>query len=115
MPSLFSYIFASYRSPVFGGVYVQNQQKIAEWIKHWHMRACVLGCRVVRLKSIEILSNLFRSVIALSPNTLLHCVYLCLNRLAPAYEAIELGIGESILLKAIAQSTGIIKLSSKRC
>jgi len=54
-------------------------------------------------------------VIALSPNTLLHCVYLCLNRLAPAYEAIELGIGESILLKAIAQSTGIIKLSSKRC
>jgi len=67
---------------------------------------------VVRLKSIEILSNLFRSVIALSPDTLLHCVYLCLNRLAPAYEAIELGIGESILLKAIAQSTGITQLSS---
>jgi len=61
----------------------------------------------VRLKSIEILSNLFRSVIALSPDNLLYCVYLCLNRLAPAYEAIELGIGETVLLKAIAQSTGI--------
>jgi len=67
----------------------------------------VCVCGVIRLKSIEILSNLFRSVIALSPDNLLHCVYLCLNRLAPAYEAIELGIGESILLKAIAQATGI--------
>ena len=67
---------------------------------------CVYRC-VVRLKSIEILSNLFRSVIALSPDNLLHCVYLCLNRLAPAYKAIELGIGESILLKAIAQATGM--------
>lgn len=62
---------------------------------------------IVRLKSIEILSNLLRSVIALSPDNLLHCVYLCLNRLAPAYEAIELGIGETVLLKAIAQATGI--------
>lgn len=39
-----------------------------------------------RLKSIEILSNLFRSVIAINPNDLLACVYLSLNQLAPAYE-----------------------------
>lgn len=59
-----------------------------------------------RLKTIEILSNFFRSVLVLSPKDLLPCVNLCLNRLAPAYEGIELGIGESLLIKAIVQSTG---------
>lgn len=39
-----------------------------------------------RLKMVEILSNYFRSVIALSPNDLIPSVYLCLNQLAPAYE-----------------------------
>jgi len=59
-----------------------------------------------RLKITSILSNFFRSVIALSPDDLLPCVYLCLNKLAPAYEGIELGIGENILMKAVAESTG---------
>nr|CAD7443163.1 unnamed protein product [Timema bartmani] len=40
-----------------------------------------------RLKMIEILSNYFRSVIVLSPDDLLASIYLCLNKLAPAYEA----------------------------
>ena len=39
-----------------------------------------------RLKIIEILSNYFRSVIVLTPEDLLPSVYLCLNKLAPAYE-----------------------------
>ncbi|XP_052787449.1 DNA ligase 1-like [Mya arenaria] len=59
-----------------------------------------------RLKIIEILCNFFRSVIVLSPEELLPCVYLCLNKLAPAYAGVELGIGETVLMKAIAQSTG---------
>ncbi|XP_039292193.1 DNA ligase 1 isoform X2 [Nilaparvata lugens] len=59
-----------------------------------------------RLKIIEILSNYFRSVIVLSPSNLLPSVYLCLNKLAPAYLSIELGIAETSLMKAIAQSTG---------
>ncbi|OCB86086.1 DNA ligase I [Sanghuangporus baumii] len=50
--------------------------------------------------------------------SLLQTVYLCINRLSPDYVGIELGIGESILLKAIAESTGrslsIIKADLKR-
>ncbi|XP_018423955.1 PREDICTED: DNA ligase 1 [Nanorana parkeri] len=59
-----------------------------------------------RLKNIETLSNFLRSVICLSPGDLLPCIYLCLNRLGPAYEGLELGLGETILMKAIAQATG---------
>ncbi|KAK9503584.1 hypothetical protein O3M35_010113 [Rhynocoris fuscipes] len=59
-----------------------------------------------RLKIVEILSNYFRSVIVLSEEDLLPSVYLCLNKIAPAYEGIELGIAETFLMKAIAQSTG---------
>ncbi|XP_048575636.1 DNA ligase 1 isoform X2 [Nematostella vectensis] len=59
-----------------------------------------------RLKIMSILSNFFRSVIALTPNDLLPCVYLCLNKLAPAYEGIELGIGDHILMKAVSEATG---------
>lgn len=59
-----------------------------------------------RLKIISILCNFFRSVIVLTSNELVPCIYLCLNKLAPAYEGVELGIGENILMKAVCSSTG---------
>lgn len=59
-----------------------------------------------RLLMIDILSNLFRSVIVLSPKDLLPSVYLCLNKVAPAFEGIELGVAETNIMKAIAQTTG---------
>lgn len=59
-----------------------------------------------RLKIVEMLANYFRSVIALSPDDLLHSVYLCVNRIAPEYEGVEMGIGETLLMKAVAQATG---------
>lgn len=59
-----------------------------------------------RLKIVEILSNFLRSVIVLTPEDLLPSVYLCLNKLGPAYEGLELGIAETSLMKAISQSTG---------
>lgn len=59
-----------------------------------------------RLLKTEFLANFLLSVEKLSPDDLLPCVHLSLNLLAAAYEGVELGIGDHILMKAIAQSTG---------
>jgi len=59
-----------------------------------------------RLRTIEILSNYFRSVMVQNPEDLLPSIYMTLNRLAPAWEGMELGIGETLLMKAIANTTG---------
>jgi len=59
-----------------------------------------------RLRTIEMLSNYFRSVYVQTPEDLLPSVYMTLNRLAPAWEGVELGIGDTILIKAIAASCG---------
>ncbi|KAN0060144.1 ATP-dependent DNA ligase Cdc17 [Thecaphora frezii] len=59
-----------------------------------------------RLEITEILTQFLIRVIQRSPDNLLQVVYLCINRLCPDYEGLELGIGESLLIKAIAQSTG---------
>jgi DNA ligase-1 len=59
-----------------------------------------------RLEMVSSLRNFFRSVIALTPHELVPCIYLCTNDLAPAYEGIELGVGDSILMKAVGNATG---------
>lgn len=62
-----------------------------------------------RLHIIAHLANLFRSIIALSPHELLTVIYLSTNQLGPAFEGLELGIGESIIMKAIRDSCGKTK------
>lgn len=59
-----------------------------------------------RLRMMEILSNYLTSVLILSPKDTAASVYLCLNKLAPDYEGIELGVGETLILKAVAEATG---------
>lgn len=45
-------------------------------------------------------------MIQTTPKGLLELLYMCINKLCPDYEGLELGIGESLLMKAIVQSTG---------
>lgn len=44
-------------------------------------------------------TNCFRAILATTPEDLLPAVYMCVNRVAPAHFGIELGVGESTLIK----------------
>ena len=60
-------------------------------------------------KRLEILANcslFLRQVLRLTPDDLLPTVLLMIGKLAADYAGIELGIGESLIMKAIGESTG---------
>ncbi|KAI5801729.1 DNA ligase [Peziza echinospora] len=59
-----------------------------------------------RLEKLQHTSLLLRQVLRLTPKELLLVVHLMINKLAADFEGIELGIGESLLVKAIAESCG---------
>ena len=59
-----------------------------------------------RLLITELMANAFRSVIATSPDDVLPMMALSTSRLAPAYEGIELGIGDSLMIKAVSETCG---------
>ena len=71
-------------------------------------------------KRLEIMAHcslFLRQVLRLTPNDLLPTVQLMIGKLAADYAGIELGIGESLIMKAIGESTGrslnIIKSDQK--
>ncbi|KAF7560318.1 hypothetical protein G7046_g3818 [Stylonectria norvegica] len=70
-----------------------------------------------RLIIMEHCSLFLRQVLRLTPDDLLPTVLLMVNKLAPDYAGIELGIGESLIMKAIGESTGrslqVIKADQK--
>lgn len=72
-----------------------------------------------RLKIVELLRDFFRQVLWLTPADLLPAIYLSINRLAPEYQGVELGVGESILMKAVADATGrtlqMVKVYNTTC
>ncbi|PKU64573.1 DNA ligase 1 [Dendrobium catenatum] len=59
-----------------------------------------------RIAITDIICNVFRTVMATTPNDLLPTVYLSANRVAPPHEGIELGIGDASLIKALAEAYG---------
>lgn len=59
-----------------------------------------------RLVIMEHCSLFLRQVMRLTPDDLLPTVLLMINKLAPDYSGIELGIGESLIMKAIGETTG---------
>lgn len=59
-----------------------------------------------RLAMTNILCNVFRTVIATTPKDLLAVVSLSANRIAPAHEGVELGIGDASLIKVLTEAYG---------
>ncbi|KAJ8762064.1 hypothetical protein K2173_006666 [Erythroxylum novogranatense] len=59
-----------------------------------------------RIVITDIVCNMLRTVIDTTPEDLLAVVYLLANKVAPAHEGVELGIGEAIIIKALAEACG---------
>ncbi|CAI0452798.1 unnamed protein product [Linum tenue] len=57
-----------------------------------------------RIVITDIVCNMLRTVMDTTPDDLLPVVYLLANKIAPAHEGVELGIGEAILIKALAEA-----------
>ena len=61
-----------------------------------------------RLKKESLLAD-FKAVLLTTPSELEAVVYLISNEVAPSYEGLELGIGDSLLVKAVSEATGRTK------
>ncbi|KAE9461238.1 hypothetical protein C3L33_06814, partial [Rhododendron williamsianum] len=59
-----------------------------------------------RIAITEIVCNLLRTVIETTPDDLVAVVYLLGNKVAPAHEGVELGIGDASIIKALAEACG---------
>ncbi|XP_078440011.1 DNA ligase 1 [Wolffia australiana] len=59
-----------------------------------------------RIAIADIMTNVFRSVIATMPGDLVSVVYLSANKIAPPHEGLELGIGDATIIKALAEAYG---------
>lgn len=67
-----------------------------------------------RIVITDITCNLLRTVIAKNPDDLLGIVYLLANKIAPAHEGVELGIGDASLIKALAEACGATEAVVKK-
>lgn len=59
-----------------------------------------------RIEKENLLSNLFSAVLCTSPHELEPLLYLSSNHVHPVYDGMELGVGDSLLIKAICDATG---------
>ncbi|TMW94034.1 hypothetical protein EJD97_010853 [Solanum chilense] len=62
-----------------------------------------------KIKATSMLCNMFRSLLALSPEDVLPAVYLCTNKIAPDHENMELNIGGSTVVAALEEACGTKK------
>jgi len=59
-----------------------------------------------RLLITQLMCNAFRTVIATSPEQLHATICVATNKIAASYEGLELGVGDSIMIKAVAETCG---------
>eukprot|EP00127_Corallochytrium_limacisporum_P000533 Clim_evm8s16 gene=Clim_evmTU8s16 len=58
-----------------------------------------------RRRITQTLTSLFAEIMDKTPEDLLPCVYLCSNRIAPAYTGLEIGIGGSLVSQCVREVT----------
>lgn len=68
-----------------------------------------------RLACVKLLTRLFTTVLTRSPQDLVSVVYLAINQQAPQHEGVELGIGDALLLKVVAECCGMTEARVKEC
>ena len=86
----------------------------ADWVQGQDMPYLVLARVFAQIEDVtsrkaiqKYLTDLFTNIIQYSPNDLLPCIYLCVcTQLAPPFENVQIGIGDSLLMKAIGEATG---------
>lgn len=59
-----------------------------------------------RLTKADVLVNMFRSLMTLSPDDVLPAVYLSSNKLASSFEGVDINVGGSTVSAAVVQATG---------
>ncbi|CAN1351544.1 DNA ligase 6 [Linum perenne] len=59
-----------------------------------------------KIKATSMLCNMFRSILALSPDDLLAAIYLCTDKIAADHENMELNIGGSLVTSALTEACG---------
>ncbi|XP_071921203.1 DNA ligase 1-like isoform X1 [Coffea arabica] len=61
-----------------------------------------------------IVCNMLRTVMETTPEDLVAVVYLLANRIAPAHEGLELGIGDASIIKALSEACGTKEAQIKK-
>lgn len=67
-----------------------------------------------RIVITDIVCNVLRTVMNTTPVDLVAVVYLLANRIAPAHEGLELGIGDASIIKALAEACGRTEVQIKK-
>ncbi|KAI0706815.1 hypothetical protein C8T65DRAFT_651542 [Cerioporus squamosus] len=78
-----------------------------------HTLATLSGTRS-RIAKLDTLTNALRTICQQHPQSLLPALYLLSNSLSPPYSPIELGLGPSIISKAIQHVSGLSSTALKR-
>ena len=67
-----------------------------------------------RIAITAIVCNMLRTVMETTPEDLVAVVYLLANRIAPAHEGLELGIGDASIIKALSEACGTKEAQIKK-